>query len=60
MTDIEQIQEIAYYRWEAAGRPHGRDREFWARAEEEFKSKKDIWNLWEQAAQRLVNEASVV
>jgi hypothetical protein len=30
----ERIRERAYHLWEAGGRPHGRDQEFWARAHE--------------------------
>ena len=29
-----RIRERAYHLWEQAGRPHGRDREFWERARE--------------------------
>ena len=29
-----RIRERAYHLWEADGRPHGRDREFWERARE--------------------------
>lgn len=29
-----RIRERAYHLWEADGRPHGREREFWERAEE--------------------------
>ena len=30
----ERIRECAYHLWAAGGRPHGRDDEFWQRAEE--------------------------
>jgi len=33
-------QEIAYYLWEKAGKPEGRDKEFWDKAE------KDAWKHW--------------
>ena len=32
----EQIQTRAYYLWEADGRPHGRDQEYWHRAKKEL------------------------
>lgn len=32
-TSRETIAERAYYLWEAAGKPAGRDEEFWTRAE---------------------------
>ena len=36
MTDREQtIREAAYYKWDAAGRPEGRELDFWAEAERE-------------------------
>ena len=36
MIDREQsIREAAYYRWDAAGRPEGRELDFWAEAERE-------------------------
>ncbi len=30
----QRIRERAYHLWEADGRPHGRDQEFWERARE--------------------------
>jgi len=36
MIDREQtIREAAYYKWDAAGRPEGRELDFWADAERE-------------------------
>jgi hypothetical protein len=32
----QRVQQIAYSRWESAGRPAGRDQEFWAAAEQEL------------------------
>lgn len=33
---IEQkVREVAYFKWQAAGRPNGRDVEFWKAAEVE-------------------------
>ena len=31
----QKVREAAYYKWQAAGRPHGRDVEFWNAAEVE-------------------------
>lgn len=31
-----QIRDRAYALWEAAGRPEGQDKEFWAQAEQEL------------------------
>jgi hypothetical protein len=33
---MNEVQELAYYKWEQAGCPDGRDLEFWLEAEEEF------------------------
>lgn len=30
------IREAAYYKWESAGRPEGRELDFWTNAEREF------------------------
>lgn len=41
MTDFNcehHIAVIAYYKWESAGRPEGRDEEFWLDACEEYKT----------------------
>jgi hypothetical protein len=35
----EQIRVRAYYLWEADGRPHGRDWEYWVKAKEELTPK---------------------
>lgn len=32
----EEIEKLAYYKWEAAGRPWGRELEFWTEAEQEL------------------------
>lgn len=32
----QEVQKHAYYKWEAAGRPHGRSMEFWLDAEKEI------------------------
>ncbi len=34
------IGTLAYLLWEKAGRPYGRDLEFWYRAEEDFRRRK--------------------
>jgi hypothetical protein len=38
-TDLEGIQTRAYQLWQEAGRPHGRDEEFWHQAERELTEK---------------------
>lgn len=35
-ADWQEIRLEAYYKWERAGRPQGRDLEFWLAAEKEF------------------------
>ena len=32
----QHIAMLAYYKWEAEGRPEGRSEEFWVEAEREF------------------------
>lgn len=32
----EKIEKLAYYKWEAAGRPEGQDMRFWEEAEKEI------------------------
>lgn len=37
MTNQDQtIRELAYYKWEAAGRPCGQDLAFWVEAQDEL------------------------
>jgi hypothetical protein len=38
MSVHEQISQRAYFLWEQAGRPEGRDKEFWTAAENELDS----------------------
>jgi|HubBroStandDraft_2_1064218.scaffolds.fasta_scaffold305978_2 Protein of unknown function (DUF2934) len=38
-TDLEDIRARAYRLWEKAGKPEGRDEEFWHRAERELMEK---------------------
>lgn len=35
-NDRKQIEKIAYHKWLLAGKPSGRDLEFWAGAEREY------------------------
>ena len=43
MIDREQtIREAAYYKWDAAGRPEGRELDFWAEAEREQSSEPGV------------------
>jgi hypothetical protein len=39
MPLTEQVRELAYRKWEEAGCPDGRDKEFWMAAEQELKEK---------------------
>lgn len=32
----DRVRELAYFKWKEAGEPHGRDKEFWAEAEQEL------------------------
>lgn len=38
MNDQEQIRTLAYHLWEWAGKPKGRDAEFWHKAEQRWKA----------------------
>lgn len=59
------IREMAYYRWQAAGRPQGRDEEFWLAAEAEYNAKDEpeaekVWfkvNDW--FSRRLQSDVSI-
>jgi len=42
--DYDQVAKMAYQKWEAAGRPEGRDKEFWHRAETEFARTHGLWD----------------
>lgn len=37
-----QIRELAYKKWEEAGGPSGRDKEFWSEAEQELSSNNQL------------------
>ena len=41
MASDEQVRSRARELWEQAGKPEGRDEEFWYRAEEEFRGKEE-------------------
>lgn len=45
IMDEEQIRTLAYFKWEAAGKPDGRSEEFWQEAEKEI-IKNDWWNFF--------------
>lgn len=47
MTE-QEIRMVAYALWEEAGRPDGRDKEFWSAAERQL-AKRDDLDLSEQA-----------
>jgi hypothetical protein len=38
----DQIRTLAHQLWEQAGRPDGREHEFWHRAEQELKEMEDL------------------
>jgi len=38
--DLEKIRQLAYLKWEAAGKPEGSDRFFWLEAERELLQRK--------------------
>lgn len=42
MASDEQVRSRARELWEQAGKPEGRDEEFWYRAEEEFREKQEL------------------
>jgi hypothetical protein len=44
-TNLEEIQTRAYQLWEEAGRPEGRDEEFWHQAERELTEKPESLKL---------------
>jgi Protein of unknown function (DUF2934) len=46
--DYQEIRKTAYFKWEAAGGPEGRDMEFWLRAETEYARTHGLWD-WESS-----------
>jgi hypothetical protein len=44
-TNLEEIQTRAYQLWEQAGKPEGRDQEFWHQAERELMEKTENLKL---------------
>jgi hypothetical protein len=38
----DQIRDLAYILWDEAGRPDGRDKEFWSRAERQLSEAGEI------------------
>jgi hypothetical protein len=38
----DQIRDLAYALWDEAGRPEGRDKEFWSRAERQLSESGDL------------------
>jgi len=49
----EQIRERAYVLWELAGKPEGREHEFWHEAEKEIKRELDDLSVIAQPPQPL-------
>lgn len=41
VDNAEKIRDRAYFLWEAAGRPSGREHEFWAQAAREIEGERD-------------------
>lgn len=46
MSDItiereQNVRELAYELWNHAGRPHGRQEEFWSQAEAEYEQRRE-------------------
>jgi len=56
----EKIAQLAYFKWEKAGRPHGKHEEFWLQAEKEcqenWKLSTEVRNLWHVAKERHENK----
>lgn len=48
----QQIRERAYQLWEAAGKPEGREQDFWLQAERELK--RDISNNPDEKSETFV------
>ena len=42
--DRDEVARRAYFKWVDAGRPHGRDQEFWFRAETEYARTHGLWD----------------
>lgn len=55
----EQIRLTAYYMWETAGMPHGKDKEFWKKAEEEY-HRKIAFHYWARAAERKAQDEELI
>jgi hypothetical protein len=53
--DYEQVAKMAYLKWEAAGRPEGRDKEFWHRAETEYARTHGLWD-WNSGPFKVGND----
>jgi hypothetical protein len=47
IIDREEVAKIAYFKWLAAGCPHGNDQEFWFRAETEYARMHGLWD-WDE------------
>ena len=45
--NYEEVRRRAYLKWEAAGKPEGRDTDFWFDAESEVSEMaREIWSIW--------------
>ena len=56
MSNSEKIAQAAYYKWEAAGKPHGRHEEFWLEAEKDETLNTQVRELWQTAKERTDNK----
>jgi len=50
----EQIRARAHQLWEQAGKPDGRDQEFWCQAEQELKEMADLREIATEPAPSVV------
>jgi len=53
--DYDQVAKMAYLKWEAAGYPEGRDREFWHRAETQYARTHGLWD-WNSGPVKVGND----
>ncbi|MEQ1771047.1 MAG: DUF2934 domain-containing protein [Devosia sp.] len=51
------VREQAYYLWEAEGKPHGREHEFWQRAAVALSGKSKMSTLAKPAPKKVKDEA---
>jgi len=49
----EEVARMAYFKWLDAGCPHGKDQEFWYRAETEYARTHGLWD-WDEGPFQVV------